>query len=57
MNEYGALVNDTDKKTPVVGGNPISFSLCPSQIPHGLAWDQTLASVVKDNRQTACATQ
>lgn len=43
-------------KTAVVRGNPISVSLCPSHIPHWLAWDQTLASVVKGKRLTACAT-
>lgn len=47
--------NDTNKKTEVFGGNLTSVSLCPPQIPQGLAWDQTLASLVRDKQLTACA--
>jgi len=32
---------------------PVSLSLCPKQIPRGLAQDRTLASTVRGRRQTA----
>lgn len=35
---------------------PILVTRCPPYIPHGLAWDQTQASVVTGQQQTACAT-
>jgi len=36
--------NDTDGKSKVLGEKPVSVTLCPPQISHGLAWDRIQAS-------------
>jgi len=42
----GALVNDPDGKTKILGENPVALPICPPLILNGLAWNQTWASVV-----------
>jgi hypothetical protein len=42
--EYGASVNDTQEIIEVIGEENVPV---PPQIPHGLIWNQTSASVVK----------
>jgi hypothetical protein len=42
-------------KTEVFGEKPVPLSLCPPQIPHGLTWDRTQASVVSGRRLTTWA--
>jgi hypothetical protein len=34
------LWNDTDGKTEVLREKPVPVTLCPTQIQHGLAWEQ-----------------
>jgi hypothetical protein len=40
-------------KTEVLGEKPVPVPLCPPQIPHGLARDQTWASAVGGRWLTA----
>jgi hypothetical protein len=35
------------------GEKPVPLSLCPTQIPHGVNWDRTRASAVRDRRLPA----
>jgi hypothetical protein len=37
-------------------GKPVPVPLCPPQIPHALAWDRALASVVRGRRLFTRAT-
>jgi hypothetical protein len=37
----------TDSENRSTRKEPTPVSLCPPQIPHGLMWDQTQASVVR----------
>jgi hypothetical protein len=40
--------NDTDrKKTEVRGEKPIPVPVCPSQIPHELAWNKNRAYALR----------
>jgi hypothetical protein len=46
--------NEIDRKeTEVCGEKPVPVSICPPQIPHGLALDRTRASAMGDRRLTA----
>ena len=46
MNEYGAMVDESDRENPSTRKkNHIQLPLCPPKIlPHELAWDGTWAS-------------
>jgi hypothetical protein len=44
---------DTEGKTEVVEGKPIPMPVYSSQIAHGLTWDLTRASVLRDQRLNA----
>jgi hypothetical protein len=43
--DYGAMVNDNDRRTEEFGENPAPVPLCAPQILHGLTqvWTQTSA--------------
>jgi hypothetical protein len=57
VNEYGALVGwHWEGETEVLRKMPIPVPLCPPYIPHELAWDQTRASAVTRQQQTAWTT-
>jgi hypothetical protein len=63
--EYSA-VRDNERQQSIVGMsvaeenwstwiNPVSVSICPPQIPYGLAWDWTQAFMVNGWQLTAYA--
>jgi len=39
-------------KTDVLGEKPVPVTLCPPQIPQGVAWNRKQASAVTDRRIT-----
>jgi len=52
--EFGALVECyLQEKTEILHEKLAPLPLCPPQIPHGLAWDQTWASAVRGQHLTA----
>jgi hypothetical protein len=47
--------NGIERNTEELGGKPVSMPLCLPQIPRGLTWMQTRASMVRGRQPTAWA--
>jgi hypothetical protein len=51
MNEHGAMMKRYDRgKLKVIQEKPVPAPLYPSQVPHGLASDQTRTSMERSQR-------
>jgi len=49
------IIHHRWRRIEVLAGKPVPVIFSQLQIPHGIDWKRTLASVVRDGRISACA--